>query len=263
LSLRDRVDQAYQQEFERTKDPLLNRVPRERLKDAYEAIRLQEARQGKAAISGITWTERGPNNVGGRNRVIMFDASDAMNKTVFTGSVAGGLWKTTNIYATTVKWTAVNDFFGNMAVTALAQDPADAGTMYFGTGEGYFNVDAVQGDGIWKSTDTGSTWTQLSATTGDNFSYVNKIIVDGSGNLIVGTKGYYINNGGIYRSTNGGTSFTEVLERYTATSTVEYDRCADIELAADGSTYYASMGIFTADGIFKSTDSAKNMDTRL
>jgi len=257
LPLRDRVDLAYQQEFDRTKDPELGVVPRERLQAVYDVIRDQELRQGKAAISGITWQERGPNNVGGRNRVILFDASDPTNKTVFAGSVAGGLWKTTNIYATTVEWTPVNDFFGNMAVTALAQDPTDASIMYFGTGEGYFNVDAVQGDGIWKSTDTGSTWTQLTATTGDNFSYVNKLIVDGSGNLIVGTKGYYINNGGIYRSTNGGTSFTEVLERYTATSTVERDRCADIEMAADGKTFYASMGLFTDDGIFKSTDSAK------
>lgn len=257
LSLRDRVDLAYEQEFERTKDPELGIVPRERLKDAYAVIRDQQLRQGKAAISGITWQERGPNNVGGRNRVILFDASDPTNKTVFAGSVAGGLWKTTNIYANQVEWTPVNDFFSNMAVSALAQDPSNPAIMYFGTGEGYFNVDAVQGDGIWKSTDTGSTWTQLSATTGDNFSYVNKLIVDGSGNLIAGTKGYYINNGGIYRSTDGGTSFTEVLERYTATSGTEYDRCADIEMAADGKTFYASMGLFTDDGIFKSTDSAK------
>ena len=255
--LKDRIDLAFQQEFDRTKDPIINRVPRERLLDAYEVIREQEARQGKAAISGITWSERGPNNVGGRNRVIMFDASDVTNKTVFVGSVAGGLWKTTNIYASQVEWTPVNDFFSNMAVTSLAQDPTNPAIMYFGTGEGYFNSDAVQGDGIWKSTDTGSTWSQLAATTGDNFSYVNKLIVDGSGNLIAGTKGYYINNGGVYRSTNGGTSFSEVLERYTATSTDEYDRCADIEMAADGKTFYASMGIFTADGIFKSSDSAK------
>ncbi|MCO4818938.1 MAG: T9SS type A sorting domain-containing protein [Bacteroidetes bacterium] len=255
--LKERIDLAFQQEFDRTKDPLINRVPRERLLDAYEVIREQEAKQGKAAISGITWSERGPNNVGGRNRVIMFDASDVTNKTVFVGSVAGGLWKTTNIYASQVEWIPVNDFFSNMAVTSLAQDPTNPAIMYFGTGEGYSNSDAVKGDGIWKSTDTGSTWTQLTATTGDNFSYVNKLIVDGSGNLIAGTKGYYINNGGVYRSTDGGTSFTEVLERYTATSTSEWDRCADVELAADGKTFYAAMGLGTTDGIFKSTDSAK------
>jgi len=259
MSLRDRIDLAYQQEFDRTKDLETGRVPRERLQEAREAVSAQMRRDehGKAAISGITWVERGPSNVGGRTRVILFDANDASKKTVFAGSVAGGLWKTTNIFADEIQWTAINDFFGNMAITALAQDPTDADVMYFGTGEGYFNSDAIRGDGIWKSTDGGATWSQLGATTGTNYDYITKIIVDGSGNVIVGTKSQYINNGGVYRSTNGGTSFTEVLERYTASAAAEYDRCADVEMAADGKTFYASMGIFSTDGIYKSTDSAK------
>jgi len=257
LDLRTRMDLAMEQEFHRTKDLLLNRVPRERLMEAYEVIREQERRQGKAAISGITWEERGPNNIGGRTRVILFDANDATNRTVWAGSVSGGLFKTTDIFASEVEWEPVNDFFGNMAVTALAQDPTDPDIMYFGTGEGYFNADAVRGDGIWKSTDGGDSWSQLASTTGNDFDYINKIIVDGDGNVIVGSRSQYINRGGVYRSTDGGTSFTEVLERYTTTSTSEYDRCADIELAADSSTFYASFGIFTTDGIFKSTDSAK------
>ncbi len=261
MSLRDRMDLAMLQEFERTKDPETGRVPRERLMDAYNVIRAKQSRHDKAAISGITWSERGPNNVGGRTRTIVFDESDPTHKTVFAGSVSGGLWKTTNVYGTPIEWTPVNDFFSNMAITSIAQDPTNPAIMYFGTGEGYFNIDAVQGDGIWKSTDTGSTWTQLAATTNDNFSYISKIIVDGSGNVIVGTRGYYINNGGVYRSTNGGNSFTEVLERYTTTSSAEYDRCADIELAADGKTFFASFGIGTSDGIFKSTDSAKSFSS--
>ena len=72
--------------------------------EAYEVIREQERRQGKAAISGITWEERGPNNVGGRTRVIMFDANDATNRTVWAGSVSGGLFKTTDIFASEVEW---------------------------------------------------------------------------------------------------------------------------------------------------------------
>lgn len=259
MSLRDRIDLAMQQDFDATKDPETGTVPRHRLMDAYEVIRQQELERklGKAAISGITWEERGPSNVGGRTRCLLFDAGDNTNKTVFAGSVAGGLFKTTDIFADEVEWDPVNDFFGNMAVTAIAQDPNNSDVMYFGTGEGYYNADAVRGDGVWKSTDGGDTWTQLSATTGSDFDYITKIIVDSSSNVVVGTRSQYINRGGVYRSTNGGTSFTEVLERYTATSTVEYDRCADLEMAADGKTWYASMGISSMDGIFKSTDSAK------
>ncbi|MCB9263147.1 MAG: T9SS type A sorting domain-containing protein [Flavobacteriales bacterium] len=259
MDLQDRIDLAMEQEFNATKDPELGYVPRERLIAAYEQLAKLQPKNGhnKAAISGIEWKERGPRNIGGRTRVILFDANDSTHKTVFAGSVAGGLWKTTNIYADEVEWTSVNDFFGNMAISAIAQDPTNPNIMYFGTGEGYFNSDAVRGDGIWKSTDGGTNWTQLAATTGSNFDYITKLIVDGSGNLIVGSLGYYVNNGGVYRSTNGGVSFSEVLERYTATSGAEYDRCADVEMAADGKTFYASMGISSTDGIFKSTDSAK------
>lgn len=255
LSLRDRIDLAMKQEFDMTKDPETGTVPRERLMEAYEILRSQTPlKHGKAAISGINWTERGPSNVGGRTRVIMFDANDATNKTVFAGSVSGGLWKTTDIFASEVVWQPVNDFFGNMAVTALAQDPSDPDIMYFGTGEGYYNLDAVRGDGVWKSTDGGDTWTQLSSTTGTDFDYVTKIVVDGSGNVVVGTRSTSASNGGIFRSTDNGTSFTNVLDRH---ATIGSSHCADIEMAADGSTFYAAMGIFTSDGIFKSTDSAK------
>jgi trimeric autotransporter adhesin len=257
-SLRDRIDLAMQQEFDRTKDPATGRVPRERLMLAYDVIRAQQSNKlGKAAISGITWNERGPSNVGGRTRAIIFDAKDVTNKAVFAGSVAGGLWKTTNIFADKVEWTSVNEFFGNMAVTSIAQDPSNANVLYFGTGEGYSNADAVRGDGIWKSTDGGSTWSQLSSTTGNNYDYVNKIIVDDVGNIVVGTKSQYINRGGIFRSIDGGINFSQVLDRYDSSGGSEYDRCADIELAADGKTYFAAMGMSSTDGIYKSTDSAK------
>ena len=259
MSLKDRVDLAMQQEFDATMDPATGTVPRERLMDAYEVIRQQELnrKQGKAAIGGITWQERGPSNVGGRTRCILFDAADATNKTVFAGSVSGGLFKTTDIFADEVVWTPVNDFFGNMAVTTLAQDPTNSSVLYFGTGEGYGNGDAVRGDGVWKSTDGGSTWTQLSTTASSwNYDYVNKIVVDSSGNVMVGTRSRYTNWGGVFRSTNGGSSFTQVLGRYDSSGGT-YDWCADIEVSPDGKTWFAAIGISSSDGIMKSTDSGK------
>lgn len=260
MSLRDRIDLAKLQEFEATMDPATGTVPRERLMHVYDVILEQERNQkrGKAAIGGTVWQERGPNNVGGRTRCLIFDAADATNKTVFAGSVAGGLFKTTDIFATNVEWTAVNDTFGNMAVTSLAQDPSNSNILYMGTGEGFFNYDAVRGDGIWKSTDGGANWFQLSSTTGNSFSFIHKIIVDDAGNVIVGAvpASSYSTDGGVYRSTNGGTTFTRVLNTYSANT--ELNTIADVELAADGKTYFASNGLGgVTDGIYKSTDSAK------
>ena len=270
---------AAQQDFERTKDPKLGYVPRERLYQAYlYAEKLRQAPANKknpsnnnktlAAISGITWTERGPNNVGGRTRAIMVDPNDGTYKTVFVGGADGGLWKTTDITAASPTWTPVNDLFGNMAITTIAYSPASTTTMYFGTGEGWFNIDGVRGDGIWKSTDGGTNWSQLgstvSASNGFNWDFVQKIVVDASGNIYAATRSYYCNAGGLYKSTNGGTSWTLVLGTH-GTCSFPPDTSSfatDIEIAADG-TLYASLGIFQQGSIWKSATGNYNSWTKL
>ncbi len=276
LDKRTRADLAALQEFERTKDPALGIVPRNRL---YEAFKLKEKmiaqRSGlqRAAITGVSWKERGPNNLGGRTRTIMVDPNDATNKTIWSASISGGLWKTTDITKENPDWVSVNDFFENMAITTIAYDPNTTTTMYFGTGEGYFNVDAVEGNGIWKSTDGGDNWTQLAATVTTNtstcagtgacdFLYVNKIVVTSTGTILAATRSRYTNfGGGLMRSTNGGTSWTNVLSGFTGnnacTGSDFRSRASDIEIAANGDIY-VSFGIFENQGIWKSTNDGAN-----
>ncbi len=150
LERQDGVDMAMAYEFEITKDPVLNIVPREKLiaADNYRKQKLASlSNRTTTAVSGISWTERGPNNVGGRTRAIIYDLSDAGNgyKKVFAGSVGGGLWVTTDISAATPTWTRIDDFMGNLAVSTLAQDPSNTQNIYAGTGEGWFNSDAIKG----------------------------------------------------------------------------------------------------------------------
>lgn len=240
---RTRMDLAMEQEVARTKDPALGYVPKQRLLAAYDYAHAR--RTGAKAIAGVSWKERGPTNVGGRTRTIMVDPNEGTGKTVFSASVAGGLWKTTDITAEQPTWVSVNDFFENMAITTLAYDPSNTQTMYFGTGEGFFNADAVRGDGIWRSTDGGVSWSQLSATIGADFDYVNKIVVTSLGTVLAATR-TASSGGGIMRSTNGGANWT----RFTGLSS---SRAADLEIAADGDIY-GSYGIFSQDGIYKSTN---------
>lgn len=232
--------EAYMQYlFKRTKDPALNYVPYERLEFAKnEAIR-RSAFQNRTN-SDLIWTERGPNNIGGRTRALLVDKNDATGNTVFAGSVGGGIWKCTDFKSSNYNWTKVNDNMENLAIGSLAQDPANPLVMYAGTGEGFYNVDAIRGGGIFKSTDGGATWSVLSSTIPSaanyNFYYVQKIVVNTNGDVYASTRGASSSYGGVFKSTDGGNSWARVLGTVIGGLNY-YSRGNDLELSSNGDLY--------------------------
>jgi PKD repeat protein len=228
LPKKDRIDLAWAQEREMTMDPKTGEIPTERLLDAWYYMRSLQGRYGKAAIPGVNWIAHGPNNCGGRTRAVCVDLNDVTRKTIWTAGVNGGLWKTTDITAPEPNWAPVNDFLQNLAITYIDQAPGNPNVMYFCTGEGNNNSDAARGLGVWKSTNGGANWTQLSATNNSNFHYCQKLFVVGNGDTV-----FVATRTGLYRSTNGGTAFSRVLG---TSSTIAYD----LERAANG-TYYATI----------------------
>jgi hypothetical protein len=160
--------------------------------DPFAALSIPLTRSG--------WTWIGPGNIGGRVRAIIVHPTST--NTMFAGSVSGGIWKTTNGGA---RWAAVDDFMANLAVTSMLFHPTNPQTMYAATGEGFSNADAIRGAGIFKSVDGGTTWSQLSSTTGSNFHYVLRLAISPDGRvLLAGT------TTGLYRSTNAGGAWTRV-----------------------------------------------------
>ncbi|MCU0442088.1 MAG: PKD domain-containing protein [Bacteroidia bacterium] len=243
---RDRMDLAWKQEREMTRDLETGEVPKERLLQAWKYIQQRQFQMGKAAIAGISWVERGPTNCGGRTRAICVDLNDPTGNTLWAGGVAGGLWKTTNINSTTPNWTPVNDFFQNMAITYIDQAPGNTNVLYFCTGEGNGNLDAVRGLGVWKSTDAGATWAQLTSTNTSSFHYCQKVLSLGNGDTV-----FVATNTGLYRSVNGGTAFSRVLGSSTTTG-------YDIERMANGTLYATVSGVVSSandtGSIHKSTN---------
>lgn len=166
------------------------------------------------------WESRGPNNIGGRTRCIAFDPLDPTGKKVWAGAVTGGLWYNNDITSATSKWQSVSDIWANITVTCMAFDPNNQGTIYVGTGEGWGTTTSTsRGYGIFKSTDSGRTFQSLANTTG--YYYINDIIVrNENGTSVVyaavdvmyfqGTWHGGATTPGIYRSTNGGSSFTNL-----------------------------------------------------
>lgn len=239
----DGMRQAMKQEIENTMDPSLGIVPYERLLPAYEytrTLRRQSSHSTRTAVSNITWTERGPNNVGGRTRSIIYDRNDPGLKTVWAGGVGGGLWKTTDITAANPVWTKSNDFFDNLAITTIVQDPSNYNVIYFGTGEGFFNSDRIRGLGIWKTTDGGVSWNQLPSTNNSSFYWVQKMVIRNNGDIFACTAD------GVQKSDDNGATWTKVLGNGMsgATTNIAYD----VEIGPDNDVYVGLDGeIFKSD----------------
>jgi hypothetical protein len=234
----DRPDLAWEQDYLRTLDPALGRPAPERLPAIIAKMR--KITLGKTAPGNITapWVERGPNNIGGRTRALVYDPSDLTQKKVWAGGVTGGLWYNNDITNADSTWRAVNDFWDNIAISCIAFDPNNALIAYVGTGEG-FGTRASRGAGIWKTTNGGSTWNKISST--NAFFYVNDIVVRNESSTSVvyaAVDGGYYNgmwhgtaSAGLQRSINGGTSWTQVLPNVPSTSSVYV--AADIEISAN------------------------------
>ncbi len=269
----DRLDkeaeQAKQhQEFLMLRDPKTNAIPAHirqlELKYAKTLPRRQEyvMMKGRSVknVQSLTWTERGPNNIGGRTLAIGIDIKDT--SIVLAGSASGGIWRSTNSGAS---WTLVTSVSSPFAITALVQDTRSGkeSTWYAGTGEysGTEFDDKGQtnryiGTGIYKSTDDGQSWSLLSSTavtqpqdpTQSSFSFINSMAIDPSNNTndVV----YAATYNGIYKSTDGGSTWNASLQ-----DNQYYSPYSEVAVTSTG-IVYATIGDSTlsAGGIYTSTN---------
>ncbi|WP_338792665.1 choice-of-anchor D domain-containing protein [Bernardetia sp. MNP-M8] len=261
LPKKDRPDLAALLNFLRTADPNTGDIPENAPIKANELtdLRLNALSQNQRAIAGVNWVERGPNDVGGRTRALMYDPNDGTGRKVWAGGVGGGLWYTNDITVASPTWVAVDNFWENIAISSIAYDPTNTQNMYVSTGEGFFGGGMQRGAGIWKTSDGGTTWARLantSPTVTDDFQYVQKIVVTSAGTLLAAcrTDGFNstdANSGGIFRSTDEGANWTKVTLPETST------RAADLEVASDG-TIYGTTSLFGAvvGSIYKSTSAS-------
>jgi photosystem II stability/assembly factor-like uncharacterized protein len=220
----------------------------------------QAARQqlpSTAMMPAGTWTSLGPYGLsnpgfpgagtnassGGRMLDFAFDPNDA--NVIYAAAASGGLWKSPD---DGLSWAPLDDKLPVLAVSCVVVDANDANTLYIGTGEGYGNVDAVNGVGVLKSIDGGASW----SNTGLSFAYslgrkVNELIIDPSNSsvLIAAT------SVGVYRTTDGGTNWTQTL-----TASPAFDLA--IDAGNSNNVFVTVSGTSSTGGIYKSTDNGAN-----
>lgn len=185
------------------------------------------------------WESRGPNNVGGRTRVLLFDPNDPNGRRVFAGAISGGLWVNENITIENSIWKQVKGLPANLNISCLTVDPRDTDVWYAGTGEQYTGGDVV-GTGVYKTTDGGITWNKVldveefaTPGSGNNVKvvggvyYINDIQAWDNGStteIFIGVSTHLYANArnpqnllgyfdrGLYGSKNGGNSWNKILE---------------------------------------------------
>ena len=235
----DNPDLAAQYEFEITKNPLTGEVPYKQRIKAFEQTQ-QMLNLNKNGISDISWTERGPKNVSGRTRAIMFDPNYATNQKVWAAGITGGLWYNTDIENNGV-WHNVGSFWDNIAVSTIVYDPTSPEIFYAGTGEGWTSS-SVRGAGIWRSADSGDSWTRLLSTENSDFNYIQKIVITSTGRILAST------SSGLFISDDDGVNWTEKLDGFFG----------DIEISSNG-TIFSSQGFrYNAGTVFRSSDHGDN-----
>ncbi|WP_456423291.1 PA domain-containing protein [Lutibacter sp.] len=175
----------FERQWELTMDPATGKPQPERLFALQESLRLKNT-ASKVPGSAVwnNWEERGPNNVGGRTRAIMFDPNDVTNKRVFAGGVSGGLWVNNDITNEDSSWEIV-DMPQNLAISVITYDPNNTNVFYLGTGESYV-AGGVNGNGLWKSVDGGTNWSKVfGGITGETTFQTNlKLIVNSPSSII-------------------------------------------------------------------------------
>jgi photosystem II stability/assembly factor-like uncharacterized protein len=160
-----------------------------------------------ALYSSLHWRLLGPFRAGWAE---MIEGVPNKPDTFYFGASGGGVWKTDDAGRT---WQSLFDKGGSSAIGAIAIAPSNPDVIYIGGGQPEPRYDVESGRGVYKSTDGGRTWTELGLA---DTKYIGRIWVSPTNpNLVlVGAVGHFFGPSdarGIYRSTDGGRSWTHVL----------------------------------------------------
>ena len=212
----------------------------------------------KPAVTGqFRWRSIGPAVSGGRLAAVA--GTDQDPYLYYVGAAGGGVWKSTNAGQS---WTPVFDDQGIASIGAVAIDPTDVQSVWVGTGEANPRNDVIPGNGVYRTTDGAKTWKRVLPLDG---ALVGTISIDPTNgqNVVVAVLGDPFADNvdrGIYRTTDGGATWTKTLYLDPRSGASDV-----LRMPGSPATLFAGMWDFrrtgwslnsggSDDGIFKSID---------
>ena len=221
------------------------------------ATRQAQSLMNSASVRTNPWTFTGPDNIGGRITDIESPAGNP--STIYIGASTGGILKTTDLGAT---WTNLFTGVPVVSVGDIAIDPNNSQVLFCGTGEANSSSFSFLGNGMYKSTDAGTTWQHIGLS---NSAYIGRVLVDYSNSqrvFVAACGNLFTTNDerGVYRSGDGGLTWQRVLYLNDSTSAIDLVQhptnpqilYASMWQRVRGLTYRQSFG--ESSGIWKSTD---------
>ncbi len=141
--------------------------------------------------------------VNGRINTVAYDPNSS--QTIYIGSAQGGVWSSTDS-GTTWKW--LSSSWTQLAVNKVLVDPTNTATIYAARGDYHGMIAGSYG--IMKSTDSGVTWTELGLNTFGQIGVASLMMDPTNPQILIAGTGDANSYGSLYRSTNGGSTWTQV-----------------------------------------------------
>ncbi len=171
----------------------------------------------QSRFQALHWRGIGPYRGG---RVLAVTGVPGEPTVYYFGAVAGGVWKTTD---GGVSWTPLTDHTNISSIGAIAVAPSNHNIIYIGTGEAAPRGDMTYGNGVFKSIDAGKTWQSLGLS---DTRQIGALVIDPKNPdiVLVAALGHAFgpnSERGVYRTTDGGKSWTKVLSKDDNTGAID------------------------------------------